>query len=319
MSFVHEDPQFEQLLGIVARETGIAEALIEKDYWVTHTLWALNETGLDIWFKGGTSLSKGFGLIQRFSEDLDLMIQPGAATSLPEVKSWTSTNKGPVAQRQAFYDALAGALVVPSVRVERDMSRIDKRARGADYLGHYPGVRLDLLAPAMSPFVRLEVGHARVVPHVEKMLSSFVHDYLDAQGMLGDDEDNRPRAVRCVHPLVTLFEKLDAMARRYERDHVEATFVRHYEDAAQIIRSADKLQVIEMTVAELAQDMVAKKDMRALPSPDEPALQLDDPDKRDAIERAYTKIAPMFWGPRIPLDEACAVIRSWLGQQEWSR
>lgn len=57
MTFVHEDPHFEQLLGIVGRETGIAEALIEKDYWVTHTLWALHETGLDIWFKGGTSLS----------------------------------------------------------------------------------------------------------------------------------------------------------------------------------------------------------------------------------------------------------------------
>ena len=74
MSFVHEDPHFEQLLGIVARETGIAEPLIEKDYWVTHTLWALHETGIDIWLKGGTSLSKGYGLIQRFSENLDLMI-----------------------------------------------------------------------------------------------------------------------------------------------------------------------------------------------------------------------------------------------------
>ncbi len=313
MSFVHEDPHFEQLLGIVARETGIAEALIEKDYWVTHTLWALHETGLDIWFKGGTSLSKGFGLIRRFSEDLDLMIQPGGVAGLPEVKSWTSTNKGPVARRQAYYNALADALVVPSVRVEMDRGRIDKRVRGAEYLAHYPGVRLGELAPAMSPFVRLEVGHARVVPHVERMLSSFVHDYLDAQGMLDEYEDNRPRAVRCVHPLVTLFEKLDAMARRYGRDVIEAdTFVRHYEDAARIIRAIDELPAIEMSVAELAQDMVAKKDVRALPSPDEPAIRLDDPDKREAIEKAYTTIAPMFWGPRIPLDEACAVIRSWL-------
>ena len=320
MSFVHDDPQFEQLLAIVARQTGIAEALVEKDYWVTHTLWALHKTGLDIWFTGGTSLSKGFGLIRRFSEDLDLMIQPGVMTSLPKVTSWTSTNKGPVAQRQAFYDALADALVIPSVRVERDRSRIDKRARGADYLGHYPGVRLAQLASAMSPFIRLEVGHARVTPYVEKMLSSFVHDYLDAQDILGDYEDNRPPAVRCVHPLVTFFEKLDAMARRYEREPVEAdTLVRHYEDAARIIRSVDKLPAIEMTVAELAKDMVDKKDMRALPNLDEPALRLDDPHKRKAVERAYAKIAPMFWGPRIPLDEACSVIRWWLAVQEWSR
>jgi len=319
MSFVHEDKDFEQLLAIVARETGISEALIEKDYWVTHTLWSLRETGLDIWLKGGTSLSKGFGLIQRFSEDLDLMILPGTTVGLPEVTNWTSTNKTPVAQRQSFYDALTGALVVPAVRVERDRSRVDKRARGADYLGHYPGVRTDQLAAAMSPFVRLEVGCARVVPYVGMPLSSFIHNYLETHSMLGDYVENRPHSVCCVHPLVTLFEKIDAMARRYERDVIEAdSFVRHYEDAAQIIRVVLKLPEIDMTVLDLARDMVTKKDMRTLPSPDEPALRLEDSDKRKVIEKAYVKIAPMFWGDRISLDEACSTVRSWLGRQEWN-
>jgi nucleotidyltransferase AbiEii toxin of type IV toxin-antitoxin system len=318
MSFAHEDPEFQQLLAIVARDTGIAEALIEKDYWVTHAMWALHETGVDIWFKGGTSLSKGFGLIQRFSEDLDLMILPGAATGLPEVTNWTSANKGPVAQRQAFYDVLADRLIVPGVRIERDRTRIDRRARGADYLCHYPCLRLGQLAPAISPFVRLEVGHARVMPSVRMPLSSFVHDYLEAEGMLGVYHDNRPSSVRCVHPLVTLFEKLDAMARRYERDPIEAdSFLRHYEDAAHIIRSVEELPAIEMSPVELAYDMVTKKDIRALPSADEPALQLADPARRKVAETAYNEIAPMFWGDRIDLDEACAEIRSWVDGQEW--
>lgn len=313
MSFVHEDFEFEQLLGIVGREAGIAPALIEKDYWVTHTLWALHETGLDIWFKGGTSLSKGFGLIPRFSEDLDLMIQHGSAQGLPAVSSWTSTNKGPVKERAAFYEALAGLLAVPGVRVKRDESRIDKQARGAEYLGHYPGMLLDQLAPAMSPFVRLEVGYARVVPHVERPIGSFVHAYLEDHGMLADFSDNRPAVVCCVHPLVTLFEKLDAITRRYSRDVMEAdTFARHYEDAAQIIRAIDKLTAMDVTSVELAQDMLAQKDIAAVPTPDEPALHLADASKRAQIERAYRKIAPMFWGPRIPLDEACAAIRAWL-------
>jgi len=235
------------------------------------------------------------------------------------VTSWTSTNRGPVARRQAFYEALTQALVVPAVRVERDRSRIDRRARGADYLGHYPGIRTGRLAPAMSPFVRLEVGHARVEPHVPMPLSSFVHDYLHPRGMLGDHDENRPRSVRCVHPLVTLLEKLDAMARRYERDPFEAdVFVRHYENAAQIIRSVEKLPETEMSVGELARDMVAMKAMRALPSEDEPALRLANPDQRQTIDQAYTKIAPMFWGPRIPLDEACTIIRAWIAQQDWN-
>jgi hypothetical protein len=106
VSFVHEDPDFGQLLEIVARETGIAAALIEKDYRVTHTSWARHRSGLDIRIKGGTSLSKGFALIQRFSEDLDLMIQHGSVCGLPDVTSGTSTNKGPVAKRRALYDTL---------------------------------------------------------------------------------------------------------------------------------------------------------------------------------------------------------------------
>ena len=320
MTFVHQNAEFAQLVQIVARSTGIAAALVEKDYWVTHTLWAIHQTKLDVWFKGGTSLSKGFGLIQRFSEDLDLMVERGNATGLPDVTSWTSTNTGPVAKRRAFYGALAPALVVPDVTVEQDATRVDKQARGADYLARYPGALLAELGPAMSPFVRLEVGRARVVPHVQKPLGSFVHDHVEKQGLLGDYEDNRPAGIRCVHPMVTLFEKLDAMSRRYGRDDMEPdSFVRHYEDAAQIIRAEDRLSTMEMTTLALAQDMLGSRDIAALPSPDDPALVLANADKRAAVDKAYAKIAPMFWGPRIPLDEACDTIRVWLGKLRQTR
>jgi hypothetical protein len=315
MTFVHQDAEFQQLVQIVARSRGIAAALIEKDYWVAHTLWGIHEIGLDVWLKGGTSLSKGFGLIQRFSEDLDLMVERDTVTSLPEVTSWTSTNKGPAAKRRAFYDALAAALVVPGVTVEQDVTRLDKQARGAEYLARYPGSLLAELGRAMSPFVRLEIGRARVVPHVQKSLGSFVHAHLEQQGLLGDFQDNRPAGVRCVHPMVTLFEKIDAVSRRYGRDEMEPdSFVRHYEDAAQIVRAVDRLPAMEMTALALAQDMRAGKHIAALPGPDEPALALADHDKRAAIDRAYGKIAPMFWGPRIPLEEACDTIRAWLGK-----
>jgi predicted nucleotidyltransferase component of viral defense system len=87
MKFVHEEPGFASFLTQVADQTGIAPALVEKDYWITHALWALHETGLDLWLKGGTSLSKGFGIIERFSEDLDLMVERGCVATLPDVSS----------------------------------------------------------------------------------------------------------------------------------------------------------------------------------------------------------------------------------------
>jgi hypothetical protein len=59
--------------------------------------------------------------------------------------------------------------------------------------------------------------------------------------------------------------------------------------------------------------MLAEKEIAALPTTDDPSLVLDDPEKRASVERAYAKIAPMFWGPRIPLDEARATVRAWVG------
>lgn len=42
MTFIHEDPDFNDLLGIVAGWRRLPVALVEKDYWVIHVLWALH-------------------------------------------------------------------------------------------------------------------------------------------------------------------------------------------------------------------------------------------------------------------------------------
>jgi len=59
-------------------------------------------------------------------------------------------------------------------------------------------------------------------------------------------------------------------------------------------------------------EMFGEKDLLAIPSPDEPALVLDDVTRRAAVEQALARIQGMFWGPRIPLEEACATIREWV-------
>jgi predicted nucleotidyltransferase component of viral defense system len=47
---------------------------VEKDYWIMHALYGLQQQGIEFELKGVTSLSKGYGLIQRFSEDIDIHI-----------------------------------------------------------------------------------------------------------------------------------------------------------------------------------------------------------------------------------------------------
>lgn len=60
----------------IAEKTGMAAHAVEKDWWVIQVLAAIFEmqSGKHLVFKGGTSLSKVWGLIDRFSEDIDLAI-----------------------------------------------------------------------------------------------------------------------------------------------------------------------------------------------------------------------------------------------------
>ncbi|MDT8369724.1 MAG: hypothetical protein RQ745_10990 [Longimicrobiales bacterium] len=65
--YLHERDDFIDLLAGVAGARSVGQALVEKDYWVTHVLWALQaRCGFRVAFKGGTSLSdlvRGLGRV----------------------------------------------------------------------------------------------------------------------------------------------------------------------------------------------------------------------------------------------------------------
>ena len=74
---LHEDTEaFAELVSVAAEKIGLPQVYVEKDYWVTKALKHLSESGhTDVAvFKGGTSLSKVYRLISRFSEDIDLAV-----------------------------------------------------------------------------------------------------------------------------------------------------------------------------------------------------------------------------------------------------
>ena len=313
MTLPHEDTEFGDLLRIVSEENSLSTALVEKDYWITHSLWSLQQAGFSIWLKGGTSLSKGFGIIQRFSEDLDLKVEPGSA-NLPVVKSWTSMNKGPVATRRDFFDALEEILTVSGASVKLDRARMDEYARSADYKVYYPGHFTSGLPRVMSPFVRLEIGTARVTPSLPRTIDSFVHNRLRAKGQLSSFTDNRPTDLRCVHPLVTLVEKVDAIGRRFARGASPETFIRHYEDAANIICAESDLPTLDGGLSHLVQDMLAERQIVPLLKPDDHAVSPQDAEWLVGLDKAYEATAPMYWGNRISLDDSCAFIREWLAR-----
>ena len=64
--YLHEDKElFREVVAEVNAQTGVAQTIIEKDYYVTMILKLLSERLPEIVFKGGTSLSKCFHLIER--------------------------------------------------------------------------------------------------------------------------------------------------------------------------------------------------------------------------------------------------------------
>ncbi len=104
-NYLHNHPEFADLMRIVAGEMSIAVALVEKDYWIMHCLHGLQALGLAFELKGGTSLSKGFKIIDRFSEDIDIRIEPPAAM---RVKTGINQTKPVhIESRRYFYDWLA--------------------------------------------------------------------------------------------------------------------------------------------------------------------------------------------------------------------
>jgi len=74
---LHEDSDvFSELVAVTAEKIGLPQVYVEKDYWVTKALKYLSASphaGVVV-FKGGTSLSKAYRLIDRFSEDIDLAV-----------------------------------------------------------------------------------------------------------------------------------------------------------------------------------------------------------------------------------------------------
>jgi len=91
--FEHDD--FEQAMLNAAERFAVSEQFVEKDYYVTEILRIVTDRlGDKVIFKGGTSLSKGWDLITRFSEDIDLFVNPDKFDPRPGKKKMDGILKG---------------------------------------------------------------------------------------------------------------------------------------------------------------------------------------------------------------------------------
>ena len=227
--FLHERRDFDQLLAVVADERGLDPMLVEKDYWIMHCLWGLQAQGFQFELKGGTSLSKGFGVIHRFSEDIDIRIEPPDGM---DVKTGRNQDKpAHVDSRRAYYDALAARISIPGIdSVERDTQFDDDKMRSA-------GIRL-IYAPRVPALagvkdgILLELGFDDTAPNRAVTISSWALDVARKRGV--EVGDNRAVAVPCYAPTHTFVEKLQTISTKYrgldDTQSFPSNFLRHYYD-----------------------------------------------------------------------------------------
>src|ERR1700677_4965470 len=130
-TFLHERSDFKALVETVADSEKINDpALVEKDYWIMHAVFGLKQLGLTFELKGGTSLSKGFGIIDRFSEDIDIRIDPPADQDVKTGPNHTKTAH--IESRARFYDWLAQTIRIDGIYdVSRDSSFDNERLTSA--------------------------------------------------------------------------------------------------------------------------------------------------------------------------------------------
>jgi len=290
---LHDRQDFDDLLAVVSREQAIDPGLVEKDYWIMHALWGLQQSGLRFELKGGTSLSKGHGLIHRFSEDIDILIHPDT-DDLPTGKN--QNKPAHIKARRTFYDGLSAKITIPGIsEIERDEAFDDQRMRSAGIRLHY--TPRNPLPEGIKDGILLEAGFDQVAPNRPCLISSWAYDKAAASD-LPYLTDNRAFDVPCYEPSYTLVEKLQTISTKFRR-HLEdgsmpQNFLRHYYDVYCLLGDPG-VQAFIGTEA-----YTAHKGAR-FPAADNkviaenPAFDLSDQTTQDHFARAYAATSALYY------------------------
>jgi len=291
--FLHNHPDFPALIGIVARERNIALALVEKDYWIMHCLYGLQKLGMKFELKGGTSLSKGWQLIHRFSEDIDIWIEPPANINVKKGRNHDKPEHRE--SRKKFYDCLAKTIKINGIYdVQRDTIFDDVpryRSGGIRLFYRNIGEKADSLKDG----VLLEVGFDDVKPNSPKTISSWAYDYAVGKVQI---IDNRAVDVACYHPGYTLVEKLQTISTKYrqqqESGKFPVNFMRHYYDVYCLLQDKETIKFIGTT------NYIAHKDWRFRAGDNQviaenEAFLLRNPATRGLYKSAYGSTRTLYY------------------------
>jgi hypothetical protein len=309
-----------------AARRGVSPVIIEKDFWVCWLLGVIFESSFRdaIVFKGGTSLSKVFGVINRFSEDIDLSLAP-AFLGLDEPAATTTLSKGQASKWMQRAEATCTAVV---------------RDKLAPEVAAAIGARL---GASDSPWLTFEVdvsSHSPVVLFHYPTTQPPALEYLKRSVKLefGSLTDQRPTGSHAVRPWIAdvlpdaftdwhcdvvaldlhraFCEKATILHAEHHRPADKPTpdrFARHYADTAALALHADAAGAIASS--ELRDHVVRWKSRffgsawaryeLALP----PTFKLvPPPEREEALRRDYRAMRDMYLSEPQPFEHVLSTL-----------
>ncbi len=221
------DERKAMIQGVVVAKN-IDEAAAEKDWWVTAILYALFHTKVAdyLLFKGGTSLSKGWNIIDRFSEDIDLALSRDFFLTEKNLSCANCANNSQICNlRKKSQDYIFGEFknelkeqletmgLNVKVMAENELKKIDHDKDPSIIFVEYPSL-YSSNAPYAIPTVKIEISVLSMEePYEMKFISSLIQQtYKDE-----DVDSDIVQTIKTVSPARTFLEKAFLLCEEYQR------------------------------------------------------------------------------------------------------
>ena len=232
-------PLFQDAVRITAQQMNIPPEFVEKDYWVTYALFTIfhNEIGKNTVFKGGTALSKCYHLIERFSEDIDLVV----------LRREGESNNRLTTKIKTISDVVNA--VLPEVNIEgltqkMGMNRKTAHSYNKEFKGNYGQVRDVIVVEATW------LGYYE--PYTTKSIISFVGQMMldNNQSDIAKENGLLPFDLLALEPVRTICEKIMSLVRfSYGENPMDdlKKKIRHTYDLHQLLKQDEFLQFFQST------------------------------------------------------------------------
>lgn len=299
---LHQAPEFSDAIQATAAHMKLRPIFIEKDYWVTVVLKNLSTSDHvnDVVFKGGTSLSKAYNCIERFSEDIDLAILKNEVLSGNQLTNKIKAVEKTVSHGLEYFKH----------------PNEEKKGRNRRTFYQYPKALKDTDFGQVNDHIQLEINtFTNPVPHEEIKISSYITQFLKQGGF--DDFIKKYNleefTIKVLSQERTFFEKLFSLIRlSHEGSDKLKEKIRHFYDLHKLLHANDlkgkilldvNFELINLVKQDDAANAIFTGDWITQPLSSSPLLLDIDLTWKSVDKTYHTELSQLIWSENLPTSD----------------